>query len=77
MQLTTENDELSLAWFGESWGAPVCNKTHKEKIPVGLKCYHCGQLITEDDSGFLIADLPSEVKQPWHVSCLLLYIGVR
>ena len=44
-----------MRWFGESWGAPVCETTQRNEPPVGQRCAHeCGQPIGPGDRGLLI-----------------------
>ena len=40
-------------WFGESWGAQVCEPEAHTETPVGAGCLHCGEPIAEGDRGFL------------------------
>lgn len=35
-------DPMAVQWFGESWGAPVCDPEQKIDIPVEEKCARCG-----------------------------------
>jgi len=53
-----------MRWFGESWGAPICETTQRHETPVGRQCAHeCGKLIGSGDSGLLIPYLgPVEGK---------------
>lgn len=48
------SDDYSGGWFGESWGAPVCDEDRHLPIPVGKHCHECMIPITEDDHGMLI-----------------------
>lgn len=45
-------------WFGESWGAPVCDDTPHVATPVGSSCICCGALVRDGDRGLSIARLP-------------------
>lgn len=47
-----------MPWFGESWGAPVCDPAEQVDTPFGAVCVHCGELIDEDDSGFAYMNGP-------------------
>lgn len=42
------------AWFGQSWGAPVCDQQTHQDTPVGEPCCECDAAIVEGDSGFLM-----------------------
>lgn len=78
-------DERALRWFGESWGAPVCDpRTHIE-TPVGKLCKghdHThkdwdDQVIREGDQGVTVPyQGPDGVKPlPYHLDCWLHEIG--
>ncbi len=41
-------------WFGESWGAPICDEDYHVETPVGQKCLSSGKTINEDDRGFVM-----------------------
>ena len=43
-------------WFGESWGASVCQGEHVD-TPVGVLCAHCDEPIAEGDQGVMIDGL--------------------
>ena len=65
-------------YFGENWGAPVCQTTEQKPTPVGQVCYHCGEAIEEGNRGFLmpVVTLPEqEVAEPpfqiIHLECLI------
>jgi hypothetical protein len=38
-----------MRWFGESWGAPVCEDAEHVATPVGCECFEC-----ELDQGFML-----------------------
>lgn len=52
-------------WFGESWGAPVCDPDRHRPTPVGQPCEECTVEITGDDSGMLI---PYVEAVGWHLT---------
>lgn len=60
-------------WFGESWGAPVCEPDRHMPTPVGDKCVDCAQLITADDRGMIIpfAGMTPPVLESHHLDCFL------
>ena len=62
-----------MRWFGEDWGAPVCEDGEHAPTPVGAKCGSCGELIEEGDRGFLLPHLDRGfiVREPWHFTCLM------
>ncbi len=42
-------------WFGESWGAPVCDdEAHHRLTPVGVECFECLVAVTAEDRGLII-----------------------
>ena len=43
-----------MKWFGDSWGAPVCDPLDHMPTQEGSRCGYCEQDITRDDRGFLI-----------------------
>lgn len=47
-----------MPWFGESWGAPVCDPAEHVETPFGAVCIHCDELIDEDDAGFVYMNGP-------------------
>lgn len=67
-----------MKWFGNSWGAPVCDPANRVPIPLGMKCIRCGKGFGLKDQGF---ELPymgeSRIKVVYyHKGCLLREIGV-
>ena len=62
-----------MRWFGEHWGAPVCDDSEHVPTPVGRRCGSCDKLIEEGDRGFLIPaiDRGLVVREPWHFDCLM------
>ena len=60
-----------MKWFGDNWGAPVCDeKTHVE-TPTNAQCTYCSEPIEKDDRGVLIPYIGSDVHIPYHIDCLL------
>jgi hypothetical protein len=56
-------------WFGESWGAPVCEPSTKVAEPVGASCLFCPHAIMPGDSGFLLPSADMEIgKVPVEVA---------
>ena len=76
-----------MRWFGEHWGAPVCDTATHAETPVGGKCVLCGKRIEEGDRGFLIPELigrpavskldpyapvvATVAERPWHLACMM------
>lgn len=44
-----------MIWFGESWGAPICDPETHGKTPVGKPCLYCGTPIEPEDNGVMMA----------------------
>lgn len=44
-----------MMWFGESWGAPVCQPERHVSTPVGAVCIECDKPIRMGDTGFNMA----------------------
>jgi len=71
-----------MKWFGESWGAPVCEGEHVE-TPVGVLCAHCDEPIEAGDQGIMmdggyeynVEDVVEKrvrfESHPWHHDCFL------
>ncbi len=49
-------------WFGENWGAPVCDPEDHIPTPVGDPCVNCEEAIEAGDQG-VVFDLP------YHIEC--------
>lgn len=43
-----------MMWFGESWGAPVCDPERNVPTPVGFTCVECDKTVEDGDTGFLL-----------------------
>ncbi len=46
---------MQVRWFGDSWGAPICDPDYKIDRPVGTKCLECARPITGRDRGVVTA----------------------
>lgn len=74
-----------MKWFGDSWGAPVCEPEAHTEAPVGMVCAGHDHMhenrsptISADDQGVLIPHLTvSEypLHHAWHLDCWLHEIG--
>ena len=70
--------ENTLRWFGESWGAPVCDPETQVPIPAGELCYACQFQILPATRGVVV---PVWLSVGWvvgryHLSCWLRIVGV-
>jgi hypothetical protein len=43
-----------MRWFGEPWGARICDTTPRAETPVGGRCFLCPAPIGERDAGFIL-----------------------
>lgn len=50
-------------WFGESWGAPVCNPADKVETPVGQRCQWCLELFGSEDCGLVMLGGEAEHRE--------------
>lgn len=74
----------TVRWFGESWGAPVCDPRAHVETPVDRRCFghdHLhpagrSELIEEGDQGVMI---PYQAFKPtsiaYHLDCWLHEVG--
>jgi len=46
---------MHVRWFGQSWGAPVCDPDYETEVPVGTKCLECTKVIGLNDRGVVTA----------------------
>ena len=55
-QLRIYDDEEPYAggWFGESWGAPVCEEDRHLGTPVGERCIDCLVEFVDTDQGLSV-----------------------
>lgn len=61
-------------WFGESWGAPVCDPEKHVGTPVNSVCVECDIPIMDGDTGFQIpvhSRTEFTVAAPYHRVCFL------
>jgi hypothetical protein len=67
-----------MKWFGESWGAPVCDPENHVPVPIHHECIHCGDPIEPDDQGLILpysGMSPSDPAWvPYHKMCLFASI---
>lgn len=69
-----------MRWFGEHWGAPVCDECERCSVPVGESCLQCGKPIAATDSGFETPLVTGTPRAPavsncyWHLTCMLDHV---
>lgn len=68
----------SVRWFGQSWGAPICDPDDHAPTPVDAPCARCWEPLDADARGVLIPHLEPDGfrERPWHINCFLESIGV-
>lgn len=69
----------SVLWFGESWGAPICDQAYHTLTPVGQMCLRCERPIQADSQGIVTAAVDHEGRatmRPWHLDCFLGSVGI-
>lgn len=68
---------MGLQWFGEHWGAPVCDWSARQPTPVGSTCVLCCVPIEEGAQGLLVPHIAQVTeRKPWHLDCFLRSVGV-
>jgi len=77
-----DDDDYPGGWFGESWGAPICDEETRQPTPVGWACASpgCDRLIGADDQGLLIPyvyELGSMSLTAEHIACFRRGLGSR
>jgi hypothetical protein len=61
-----------MAWFGESWGAPVNADCPRVRPPVGRPCLFCADPIASGDAGVVVAAVRADhtaAREPLHLEC--------
>lgn len=60
-------------WFGQSWGAPVCEAEDHVPTPVGKPCIDCLETIVLGDRGIVTPLLLAEgsITVAQHLECFL------
>lgn len=62
-------------WFGESWGAAVCDPNHHVATPIGQPCLRCLEPIFLGNQGILKPHVTlggGVTLRPQHITCLLM-----
>ena len=72
---------MRVQWFGESWGAPVCDAEYHAETPVGVACLHCQRPIQAGDQGLIMDCVTMDVspdakREPAHLDCFLKDLGI-
>lgn len=77
-----------MKWFGESWGAPVCEPETKVDTPVDAWCAWCEAPILKTDQGLMISYFEKMTEgdhtttfehgsDAWHLDCFLQNLGIK
>ena len=81
MERRMRDDDYPGGWFGQSWGAPVCEQERHRPTPAGASCMYCEKAIESDDQGLLIPGSRLRggrivyVVDATHLACFLEQIG--
>lgn len=64
-------------FFGEPWGAPICEDYEQGATPVGSQCAHCDQRIEKGDQGLVqpFADGDGVWPIPQHIECAMCSVA--
>ena len=67
-----------MKWFGEPWGAPVCEEATHVETPIGVPCLECEQPVEADDRGVILPFLSMEemTESTFHLGCFLDSLGI-
>lgn len=69
-----------MRWFGESWGAAVCDPKMHSDTPVGQPCARCSTLFKTSDRGVTMPYMSSEPDFTlihYHLPCLMRSLGLE
>lgn len=69
-----------MQWFGETWGAPICDDEDHMETPTGELCPVCEKPINSKDQGVELPylDEDSDVDYlDYHLDCFLEHIGLK
>ena len=61
----------TVRWFGESWGAPVCDPRSHVETPEGSLCPQCKEVVVQGQQGVGVPYMASETYLWWHLDCWL------
>ena len=65
-----------MKWFGQGWGAPICDIRTKTIVPTWLCCTECDKKFKGDDQGLLLPNQEGKHIVAYHVVCFLRAVGV-
>lgn len=76
--LFTDEYEYPGGWFGESWGAPVCESAQHLPTPIGEACMFCDRSIADGDQGMTVPhySVSGYGLGSMHLSCFLRHLGI-
>lgn len=70
----------SIRWFGDHWGAPICDDAEQIAVPDGEVCPGgCNRTIRPGEQGLSIPYLHEKGwgHLAWHLDCFLRSVGVK
>lgn len=68
------SDDYAGGWFGQSWGAPVCDPARYLDVPDGSACIDCLDPILRSDAGLAVPfvyEVGSVTLTYHHIACWL------
>jgi hypothetical protein len=65
-----------MKWFGQSWGAPICESADHIATPVGQSCMGCETPFSIIANGLVLPNEDGEHVVFYHVPCLLHELGI-
>lgn len=77
--MTDDDDIGTVRWFGESWGAPICDWRAHIDNPGAARCLDCNHYIESDDQGIsTVASLSIDPsgRVYYHLDCFLRMLGI-
>lgn len=64
-----------MKWFGDSWGAPICQPEEWAPTPTHKACLECSEDIRLGDRGFLVPYSKDGSYVAFHLQCMLGSVG--
>ena len=49
---------MHVRWFGDTWGAPICDPAYHVEVPVGTLCIECAKPVKGKDRGVVCSCSP-------------------
>lgn len=68
-----------MRWFGETWGAPVCEPRERTETPTGVPCLLCEEPIGARARGFVlpyVVNCTEAEDRAVHAECFWANVGI-